>query len=799
SRSIAATYTVPCNQPLPVPSQDERGRVQGPPIGPSGEGFAPAPKNASEARQMVIRVRAGSEPCNFSELEDPDKKFPEPVPVVQVNQALNEVCAEGHAAALTPGREGKAVKRGSQEADSPTFHVLDNQSVVKYAPGGNSARGGRSNDQEESVYEGRTITLVEDENNVGTFKIAGVGDDNSVTVISNDRIVVFDQDPNSASASSKQAAVYGNEEAPDEAEQEESTSSFIRRSINTLNNDRCDVAEDYHRGSGHVNGGTDGVAALEGDGSQDGYTLRNERAESYGTRSGGGRSSDAQQTVQTFANTSIMRPLHNETGYSAQHYASGRGSSSSTFPATVAASHGGSQTRSWASYPSSDRESTSLQHHYPSEASTTSGYTTLPGASGGAGGAAPTHPHGYPGYTITTSSTNTTPHQSSYSEVSSTYPSYLSQINAWPAAGGHGSVSHLDSMVAYAMSDAEKMGIGYAGHPHAAAFTATYTPGYLPPSPAAGYLGYGIDGRSWHGVGWSKMFAYRNITDFRLVSVYTSRLDLIILGKPPAEAAQLSASGGRDGLAYHHQQQQQHKAASAGAGRAEEGGGGGGECAPSTLTVAGPPNPVGRPRKRPLNTETTTPIDKSANQNKVRVTHNNTSTTVFPATKEQPARKRPREVFPSVPTGVFPSVSNVHTLKPGHIIAWYIDYLIHENEDRTQISRAFTLPVNLFHTDDFYFLDSLRKKVRFPSQKFLAWMQRHLPSLNAHAIDFREGRPAGDANPGSLDSGVGCYADWSWHNKTKRDIIHDVFFFFQHRKVRMKNGQVTFLTRDYLC
>nr|KAG5692454.1 hypothetical protein BaRGS_010164 [Batillaria attramentaria] len=697
---------------------------------------------------MVIRVRAGSEPCNFSELEDPDKKFPEPVPVVQVNQALNEVCAEGHAAALTPGREGKAVKRGSQEADSPTFHVLDNQSVVKYAPGGNSARGGRSNDQEESVYEGRTITLVEDENNVGTFKIAGVGDDNSVTVISNDRIVVFDQDPNSASASSKQAAVYGNEEAPDEAEQEESTSSFIRRSINTLNNDRCDVAEDYHRGSGHVNGGTDGVAALEGDGSQDGYTLRNERAESYGTRSGGGRSSDAQQTVQTFANTSIMRPLHNETGYSAQHYASGRGSSSSTFPATVAASHGGSQTRSWASYPSSDRESTSLQHHYPSEASTTSGYTTLPGASGGAGGAAPTHPHGYPGYTITTSSTNTTPHQSSYSEVSSTYPSYLSQINAWPAAGGHGSVSHLDSMVAYAMSDAEKMGIGYAGHPHAAAFTATYTPGYLPPSPAAGYLGYGIDGRSWHGV-----------------------------GKPPAEAAQLSASGGRDGLAYHHQQQQQHKAASV--------------VHPIPVPLAHPypypsswegPAPPGSSQRHPRFASSARGRGHTRSTNS-ESTHNNTSTTVFPATKEQPARKRPREVFPSVPTGVFPSVSNVHTLKPGHIIAWYIDYLIHENEDRTQISRAFTLPVNLFHTDDFYFLDSLRKKVRFPSQKFLAWMQRHLPSLNAHAIDFREGRPAGDANPGSLDSGVGCYADWSWHNKTKRDIIHDVFFFFQHRKV----------------
>lgn len=55
-------------------------------------------------------------------------------------------------------------------------------------------------------------------------------------------------------------------------------------------------------------------------------------------------------------------------------------------------------------------------------------------------------------------------------------------------------------------------------------------------------------------------------------------------------------------------------------------------------------------------------------------------------------------------------------------------------------------------------------------------MQRQLPSLNAHAIDFREGRPA-------AGSASGWNADWSWQSKSKRDIIHDVFFFFQHRKV----------------
>ena len=77
---------------------------------------------------------------------------------------------------------------------------------------------------------------------------------------------------------------------------------------------------------------------------------------------------------------------------------------------------------------------------------------------------------------------------------------------------------------------------------------------------------------------------------------------------------------------------------------------------------------------------------------------------------------------------------------------------------------------------------SFPAQIRFPSPKFLAWMQCHLPSLNAHAIDFREGRPSRDA--GLQSSSVSTWnQDWGWQNKSKRDIIHDVFFYFQHRKV----------------
>ncbi|GFO05802.1 hypothetical protein PoB_003230700 [Plakobranchus ocellatus] len=183
------------------------------------------------------------------------------------------------------------------------------------------------------------------------------------------------------------------------------------------------------------------------------------------------------------------------------------------------------------------------------------------------------------------------------------------------------------------------------------------------------------------------------------------------------------------------------------------------------------------------------------------------------------------------------STVNMHSLKASHIVSWYIDYLIHENEHLTQISRAFSLPVNLFHSDDFYFMESLKKKVHFPSLKFLTWMQQNLPSINVSAVDFTEGRPVSasaapaaksptpcngnnfhPANSGLSSSSVSSSASahltsqWpgqpssqhphpqhavinqqqqpelaSWQNKSRRDIIHDVFFYFQHRRVTCQN------------
>ncbi|XP_059143583.1 uncharacterized protein LOC131930936 isoform X2 [Physella acuta] len=187
------------------------------------------------------------------------------------------------------------------------------------------------------------------------------------------------------------------------------------------------------------------------------------------------------------------------------------------------------------------------------------------------------------------------------------------------------------------------------------------------------------------------------------------------------------------------------------------------------------------------------PVCKSAILNKQRKGRNNQGGSALSVSETQiPTKVRPtldqvrEQSHPyqikeqkKIVRDVYPATSaNVHTLKASHIVSWYIDYLIHENEHLTQISRAFSLPVNLFHSDDFYFMDSLKKKVHFPSLKFLSWMQQNLPSINVNAIDFHEGRPP------ALST---WNQDWFWQNKSRRDIIHDVFFYFQHRRVTCEN------------
>ncbi|KAK6176845.1 hypothetical protein SNE40_015070 [Patella caerulea] len=114
------------------------------------------------------------------------------------------------------------------------------------------------------------------------------------------------------------------------------------------------------------------------------------------------------------------------------------------------------------------------------------------------------------------------------------------------------------------------------------------------------------------------------------------------------------------------------------------------------------------------------------------------------------------------------------SMQPKHIISWYLDHLIGENEEITEMSKSFTIPVNIFGSDDFYFMDSLTKTVSFPTPKFLQWMKASFPDINANAIDFYQkgGKRIIIPDPKRY-----------WQDKQPHDIIKEVFYQFQEERI----------------
>ncbi|XP_041378567.1 uncharacterized protein LOC121390730 [Gigantopelta aegis] len=115
--------------------------------------------------------------------------------------------------------------------------------------------------------------------------------------------------------------------------------------------------------------------------------------------------------------------------------------------------------------------------------------------------------------------------------------------------------------------------------------------------------------------------------------------------------------------------------------------------------------------------------------------------------------------------------STIHTLKPRHIVSWYIDFLIKENENITDMSHSYSIPAGIFDDRDFYFMESLLKRMSFPTKKFANWMQVNFPSININAIDFSEGRRR-------QQNFIIDEAKY-WSERTQVDIINEVFYHFQ--------------------
>lgn len=321
-----------------------------------------------------------------------------------------------------PNGNGEETSTGNEE-EPITYHVLENSAIVKFEPA--SGHEGPANGavvENDDGFDGHTITLVEDENNAGTFKIAEIGEDNTLRVIDNDRIVVF-QDESAVKAVCKEEECGVDQTA--KAQEDDSPSSCITRSMNALNSDGVNIHDAY----GATDTGNNDSASLYkeccqrqqrrvGDSGTSSQTYVNEH----------GSSVEHVPAVQTYADTSIMRPLHSDPGssYSGQNHPKG---GSASFPSASGSScQGSSQAKTW-HYPTEREAASSVQSQYASEPA----YQNLSNSSGTA--AASSHPQSYQEYGGISSSSSSATSHGSYGELGAAYPMYNPQLTTWTPSG----------------------------------------------------------------------------------------------------------------------------------------------------------------------------------------------------------------------------------------------------------------------------------------------------------------------------------------------------------------------------
>lgn len=366
------------------------------------------------------------------------KNFEGPVSLSKTSSLLREVHQLGEddrdlglqgkvgGGEVGPETNGEAAEEASTGNDDEpiTYHVLENSAIVKFEPASGhdcSANGAVAEDVDG--FDGHTITLVEDENNAGTFKIAEIGEDNTLRVIDNDRIVVF-QDESAVKAVCKEEDCGADPTAKDQ--EDESPSSCITRSMNALNSDSVNIPDTYGPGNDSTPLYKEGCQRQQRRASDSGSS-----SQSYVNEHGS--AVERVPAVQTYADTSIMRPLHSEPGasYSGQnHLKSGNSSSSSSsFPSAAGASGQGlgAGAKTW-HYPTEREAAPGMQSHYSSEPA----YQNLTNSTGPA--SASSHPQSYQEYGVSSSSSSATSH-GSYGELGAAYPAYNPQLTTWAPSG----------------------------------------------------------------------------------------------------------------------------------------------------------------------------------------------------------------------------------------------------------------------------------------------------------------------------------------------------------------------------
>ncbi|KAL3861076.1 hypothetical protein ACJMK2_007162 [Sinanodonta woodiana] len=124
--------------------------------------------------------------------------------------------------------------------------------------------------------------------------------------------------------------------------------------------------------------------------------------------------------------------------------------------------------------------------------------------------------------------------------------------------------------------------------------------------------------------------------------------------------------------------------------------------------------------------------------------------------------------------------SSIQHMHPKVLVGKYIDFLIMENEQLTEISKSLSVPKDIYVTEDMYFMDSLKSRNNFPSKKLIDWVCDFYPKLDVLSMQFKGMHPSGIPHPCySADNGIDC--------RPTQQILEDTFYFFQREKMNRTN------------
>ncbi|XP_033763593.1 uncharacterized protein LOC117344855 [Pecten maximus] len=128
-----------------------------------------------------------------------------------------------------------------------------------------------------------------------------------------------------------------------------------------------------------------------------------------------------------------------------------------------------------------------------------------------------------------------------------------------------------------------------------------------------------------------------------------------------------------------------------------------------------------------------------------------------------------------------PEVNSDEVRDIGHkgLIAKYIDYLIVENEQITEMSKAVSIPIEHCVMDDPYLMDIIRVKIPFPTLKYYQWLRTYYPTiqidwlaLNQQMLQFQ---PVGDCRP----------HHYILDKRPPPVLLGESFYFFQRERDRL--------------